>query len=64
MAWGAGVYRFLQMAVGLYLCFIGWSTWRHAGDPLVRTRAVQVSTLTGFRKGLLLGCGAAGDSVQ
>jgi threonine/homoserine/homoserine lactone efflux protein len=46
----ASVYRLLQFAGGLYLAFIGWSTWRHAPDPLP-----EVSDGGGFRRGLLLG---------
>jgi threonine/homoserine/homoserine lactone efflux protein len=52
----ASLYRFLQVAGGLYLCFIGWSTWRDARNPLPApggtTRDVRAG---GFRKGLLLG---------
>src|SRR3954469_21176268 len=34
LAQAASIYRILQIGGGLYLCFIGWSTWRHAADPL------------------------------
>jgi len=52
----AGVYRFLEIAGGLYLAFIGWSTWRHAADPLPQMGACGGSSSSvGFRKGLLLG---------
>jgi threonine efflux protein len=55
LARAASVYRFLQIAGGLYLCFIGWSTWRHARDPLLAFRRLEGSPLTAFRKGLVLG---------
>jgi threonine efflux protein len=52
----AGLYQVLQIAGGVYLCFIGWSTWRHAGDALAESgRGEDVSVTSGFRKGLLLG---------
>jgi threonine/homoserine/homoserine lactone efflux protein len=52
----ASIYRFLQIGGGLYLCFIGWSTWRHAGDPLPGAAGERgCSSGDGFRKGLFLG---------
>lgn len=56
LARAAGVYRLLEIAGGLYLAFIGWSTWRHAADPLPEMAGVGgASPSVGFRKGLLLG---------
>jgi threonine/homoserine/homoserine lactone efflux protein len=56
LARAASIYRFLQIGGGLYLCFIGWSTWRHAADPLPPlTEDAGHTVHDGFRKGLLLG---------
>ena len=52
----ATFYRFLEIAGGLYLCFIGWSTWQSAPKPLPESeRHASGSASVGFRKGLLLG---------
>jgi len=55
LARAAAIYRFLLIAGGLYLCFIGWATWRHAPDALPEAAGGDSAPLVGFRKGLLLG---------
>lgn len=55
LAKAAGLYRLVQAAGGLYLCVIGWSTWRNASQPLAVTARAATTPAAGFRKGLMLG---------
>jgi threonine efflux protein len=50
------IYRLLEIGGGIYLFFLGWSTWKNAGTPLRTYGANSRATCaTGFRSGLLLG---------
>lgn len=54
LAKAAAVYRLIEIAGGIYLCFIGAQVFRHAASPMPEVQALRADRAAAFRKGLLL----------
>jgi threonine/homoserine/homoserine lactone efflux protein len=50
----AAIYRLIEIAGGIYLCFIGTQVFRHAAAPLPEVQELRADRAAAFRKGLLL----------
>jgi len=50
----AAIYRLIEIAGGIYLCFIGTQVFRHASAPMPQVQELRADRVAAFRKGLLL----------